>query len=348
MKRTRLINLLALIINLGIVGCFFAGIYFQFVANCISDPKQFANIPQKILEILPNFGFLTSIVCMFASFCMFFANIGNAKKMREHTPRWIFSLRYIAMGMACLTLFNLIATYAHSTSPDKMDLFLKGSNLYFNTCIPLASIGLFVFFEIEPKCRFKKNFGPLIVFAIYSATILVLMFIMIGKGDVASAAKFAPYPIYLVTPELIKLSSYTNLTVYTTISLLVIAGILSFFLPAFFWIINRVLSSLLIGYEYVEIDSFDNVVKPIHRPVTAKAKAIEEKKAKIEATIPNVYNVSVYDHKLRNWKVVMPKTHNIKIFATQQEALAFASKLANKDHGIVRVHTFLGRLKFSD
>lgn len=356
MKRTRIINLIALFVNLAIFAAFFAGFYFEFIQPCIPDYKKFNEIGTKILAQIKYFEFIAAFITMLASFLMMFSNGKSIRRMRDSTPRWKFTLRYISMGMSSLIIFTiLLGCIVNKTSFadfTKQYLNFQSLTFYWYIAMPLASIFLFLFLELEPKCRFRKNFGPLIAWIAYCTTILVFMFIKIPqKGISYVAGEFCPYFIFLLTKDLIGAQTAYQVSQVTTISLFVVFLVLSFVLPMFLRLINRVLSSLIIGYEYVEIDDDGNVVRPINKGeeyayYKQDYKKKNHKAEKVKHVVyDNVYRIYVNDRKLRNWKVVLPNK-TIKVFPTQQEALAFASNGARKSRGTVRVHTALGKLKY--
>lgn len=350
MRRTRYINLIALFINLGIVGCFFAGFYFRLIAPCIKDFKEFQNLAWNIVYEFKKFPFFAAALNMIASLFMMFCNGSSAKKMRDRTPGFFFALRYMAMGSAVLSLVFLGSAFLVDGSTT-LDLFMnmQNGNLFFYTCIPVASIVLFLFFELEQKNRFRQNFGPLFIFLLYTGLAFGLMIFYNKAGQAETAAQIVEYnPIYWITESLLKFyqENYPStaefaktLNLVSTRSLLAVVAVLSFLLPVVLWLINRIISSLVIGYEYVEVDSNDNVIRPINKGIKKSKK--EEK----PVNYLKVYHVSVNDRKARDWKVVSPEGR-IKVFISQQEALAYASSLANKSKGIVRVHTALGKLKY--
>ncbi len=338
MRRTRLINVIAIFVNLAIVGCFFVGFYFKFLEACVKDFQQINNLGKQILSALTNFIFLTAIVNFITSLIMMFVNGKSAKAMRDRTPRGIFILRYIAMGMSAVSLFAVIL--ALFTTPDataKAELFTKGANLYFNLLMPLLSVLLFAFLELEQKNHFAYNFIPLAAFTIYVGGIFTYMLMLKGKGNLEAAAKFAPHPFFLITEELVNASGLaSDVTPSVARSILVTLIALSFGLPTLLWLLNRFMCSVIIGYEYVEIDNKDKVI----RPISYKALPTSHKKG------APIYHVSMYKRKLDNYQVKTPK-NEIKIFATKEEAIDYASMLAKKQKGSVRVHKFLGRFKYN-
>jgi len=352
MRRTRIINLIAIFVNLAIFAAFIAGFYFKFIEPCIPDFKKINEIGKQILDLLRYFPFVAAIITMLASLFMMFANGKSIKRMRDSTPRWIFTLRYISMGMSILVVAMILLSIVLSKgSIQDLQQYLKFTSceFYWYIAMPILSILLFLFLELEPSCRFRKNFGPFIVWVIYCATILTFMFVLIPKKGIEAVVKdFCPSFIFLITKDLIAAQSSYDVNQAITISCFVIMLVLSFVLPMLLRLLNRVLSSLIIGYEYVEIDDEDNVVRPVNKgeEYAHYKKEYKHMTNYAKHIIPsNVYRVSVNDRKLRNWKVILPNK-SVKVFATQQEALSYAANNARRCRGTVRVHTALGRLKF--
>lgn len=329
MRRTRIINIVAIFVNLAIVGCFFVGFYFKFLEACVKDFQQINNLGKQILGTLPNFIFLTAIVNFITSLIMMFVNGKSAKAMRDRTPCGIFILRYIAMGMSAISLFAVIL--ALFTTPDataKAELFTKGANLYFNLLMPLLSILLFAFLELEQKNHFFYNFIPLAIFGIYVIGIFTYMLMLKSKGNLEGAAKFAPHPFFLITEELVNASGLgTDVTPSVARSILITLIALSFGLPSSLWLLNHFMCSVIIGYEYVEIDNKNNVIRPI--------------KYKLDYSVNNkvtpIYHVTLVKHKTSDYEVKTPK-NEIKSFSTKDEAIEYASSLAKKQKGKVRIH----------
>lgn len=348
MKRTRLINLIALFVNLAIFFAFFVGFFFKFLEPCIKDFKLLNEIPQKLLDECRYYEFIAAVFTMLASFFMMFANSKSMRRMRESTPRWIFTLRYISMGMSILIIATTgLATVVNSELVDLKTYFnFTGYKFYWCVVMPALSVLCFVLLELEPSCKFRKNFGPLIAWIIYCATVLVFMFILIPKKGIEYVAKdFTPYFIFLLTKDLITASGI-NTTQVIIISIFVIDMVLAFILPVLLRLLNRFFSSLIIGYEYVEVDGDNNVIRPVSRPdLTYEEEEVKKVKPTKPVIYDNVYRVYVNDRKLRNWKVVLPNK-SVKLFATQQEALSFAANKARKSKGTVRVHASLEKLKF--
>ena len=78
-------------------------------------------------------------------------------------------------------------------------------------------------------------------------------------------------------------------------------------------------------------------------PKPKKAVVVKEEKAK-----PTIYHVSKRDNDGREWKVFIESSDKvIKLFKTQQEALAYAQGLAkNKNDGSsVRLHGLDGKMR---
>jgi len=351
MKRTRIINLIALFVNLAIFAGFFAGFYFRFLKPILPDFKKIGELGTEILGELRYFEFIAAIITMLASLFMMFANGKSIRRMRDSTPGWIFTFRYLSMGASILMVVStFISMGLNKGSIKDLAQYFNFTNyvFYWYIAMPILSILLLLFLELEPKCRFRKNFGPLILWIVYSAGVLVFMFILIPKKGVEYVANdFCPYFIFLLTKDLIAAKQNVELNQTITISMFVIFTALSFVLPILLRLLNRALSSLIIGYEYVEIDGEGNPIKTVKKHKAIGHHKNSDETVGVRTYRGNVFHVSVNDRKLRNWKVILPNKSS-KVFATQQEAITFATNKAKRSKGTVKVHTALGKLKFEN
>jgi len=375
MIRSRIINIFSMITSIVIFILFFVGLYLQlFSAVSFGDlPKYITSgaLIENCKSLALNFGFLNAVVCFIAAFLMFFIYPRSIKKGRNCAPFVFKTIRYIAATMSVICLFGSLVIlgpaftmneiFVTGNAEIKDLLFVNYSAVVFRLAIPVLSLIQYLVLEVEQTRNFRISFIPYAFVVAYGVMVTIYISVL-AKSDMASAAATAPYYFFLYSEELIAASQFANyLTIVRTISMFVIMALISFVLGALIWLGNKYLGVLMFGYEYIEVDEANRVIKPIH---TLQFNEVY-KKAKIEYTDTEtgavkkatteklyggskavkaslVYHVSVYSSKLNNWKISVTGKKNtklLKVFPTCQEATKYAQMLAKKDNGIVRIHT---------
>lgn len=324
MKRLKTLNIIQLIFNIVIVLTEVAGFIVGFTG--LAGGKL----------VLANFRFytvLTATVTLVASLLMICPNIIGIKKQKDVTPRFFFILRYIAAVMNILT-FLTVAIFLRSAEfpgTGTVDLLfsLAGGCLFMHFVCPLLSMILFMFFEITPKLRFKNVFIPFLVTVTYAVVILITIAVMTyGVKDTKMATDFAPYFFFLVFPQLDP-NYLRNLGVAGIV--LVSSLVISFVA----WVINRITSSIVIGYTLIA-----DKVNP-NRSKNAKVNKVKE-----EEDTRNVYHISYSNRSDKTWKVKSEGAQRaIKIFPTQKAAIEYANGQVKLHGGSIRIHSMVGRIR---
>ncbi len=336
MNKSRKISLINMFINLSVIGLELTGLYFTFVAfkdNGISNLKFYT--------------VLTGLITLIAASLMIWANIVSFIKKKDTTPRLFFSMRFISAVMNLLTLLTVVFVLRNSVETNIL-FGIESGGLFLHAICPALSIIQFVGFEIEPKAKFKKTFEPFIVTALYAVGIIISVFVIKAKDGVEAAKAFAPYPFFLLSPDLAGDDFIKNL-----ITAFVVLGA-SYVLSVIIWLLNRMFHAIFIGEAYQPVSSTNKKVTPKKTTTVNKGNMITSYVKKKVAfnnedatpTGGQVYHISYHDRRLKTWKV---KSENagraLKVFPTQKEAIDFANEQVKKNGGSIRVHSMMGQIR---
>lgn len=326
MSKSRNLHIFALLCNLAIVVFAVIGLFLL------------ATLPNMTMSLfaqsLKYFTVITAFVSGIVSIIAAIFHIKSIKNNKDCCTQLIYVLRFSAATMGLITFITVFAILIPMTR--EYELLLAGNGLFLHILLPAFSVGCFILFEIEPKFRFRNCFIPLLITLIYGASIIICVVVINAIYGIDAAKNFAPYPFFQIIPGM---PDYTRNIVICAIILvgaLVVAVAL--------WCLNRIVSSIVIGYE-VPIANKD--AKSTTKKVSSKKKSLSSSTTAFNKYDNNrVYHISIYDHKLKNWKVKLATGERaIKVFRTQQEAIDYATELARRCGGSVRVHSRLGRIR---
>lgn len=334
MSKSKNLHIFALLCNLAIVIFSIAGVVLTVFENNGDIGKSFT-----------YFTFITGLISGVISCVAVLFHIKSIKCNKDCCPYAVYLLRFISATMALLT-FIIVMTALLPTAKNPVTM-VTGGDLYLHILIPVISVVCFILFEIEPKFRFRNTFAPLAVVGVYGISIIISIVVIYFVSGIENAEYFAPYPFFKIIPGM---KNYG-------LNIAICAGVLAaaFLAAALVWCLNRIISSIIVGYEVQigenkeETKSIE-VNKKVTKKKTVKTKKKIEQKEPIEITSKydnnRVYHISIYDHKIKNWKVKLANGERaIKITKTQQEAIDYAISLARNYGGSVRVHSRLGRIR---
>ena len=321
MSKSRNLHIFGLLCNLAII-------VFGIIGICTAEAN--------FVKSLKYFTFITALVSCLVSAIASIFHIKSIKDNKDSCPKFIYTLRFIAATMALIT-FIVVVTYLLPSAKDEATRarLITGDGLFLHILLPAVSVGCFILFEIEPEFRFRNCFAPLVVTLIYGVAIIICIVVIYFTQGVVAADSFAPYLFFRIFPDM---SGFD----YFNYAMLGIVFVGAFVLSFVLWLLNRIVSSIIVGYEVPVAKSASN--KAVDSKKTSKASQPIGIATKFDSS--RVYHISVYDHKIKNWKVKLATSSRaIKVFKTQKEAIDFATAIVNKSGGSIRVHSRLGRIR---
>jgi len=346
MKRTRNLNIVALVLNVAIIALMATGIALF--------KGEFG------VEQLKHFAVLSTFVTAFSSLLMIIPNIVNIKTNETHTPKLFFSLRYLSAVMSVVTLVAVLVFICPNEKDGFKNLFnVQDGWLFFYFIIPIISIFMFMFIETEKRERFGATFIPLAFVTVYALGIIIpTVVILVQKGGQA-AAEFVPNYFFLFTKEMVEgwkasgRGDLGNLTAGLCILFGIINYLLTYVVALFLFAFNRVTYSIAVGVEYKDekVEQKEEKQKQeIKENETIKEKIAnfvkEEVSFKPGTKLDHVYHISYHDRKLKTWKV---KSENagraLKVFKNQKEAIEYAKGQVKLHGGSIRVHSVRGAIR---
>ena len=339
MKKTRGLNIACLVINLAIVGLGTYAFYsfLKDVNNPISQFRYYTNI--------------TAAVTIISSFLMIFANIIAIARGRNSTPKFFFSLRFISAVMSLLTFVTVVCFLAPNMEDGWKEL-VYGSvfALSVHVILPVLSILMLVFLEIENEFKFRKTFVPFFATVLYALVILGFVFsYVLIKKDVKAASLFAPYYFFCWTNDLIdafiKYGEFKveGMTVASNIITSCAVLLISYAGSLIIWIVYKINHAIFVGVEYKAPSK-----KPAKKEKVGFTQAIKSSMSFTPDVVGNgkVYHISYHDRKKKTWKVKGELADRAnKVFNTQKEAIEFAESLAKKNGGSIRIHSMEGFIR---
>lgn len=356
MNKSRKLSLLNLLINIALVGLELAGFYF------------FAKTDTFDVNSLKYYTILTVLVTTLGAALMVWANIVSFIKKRDCTPRLFYTIRYLSAVMSLITIV-VVATILVPQDPQgaKILFNLEEGFVFLHFICPIVSVIQFIMFEIEPKAKFTKTFEPLVATLIYGIGIFATIFALINTQGIDVAAKFAPYPFFLVTDDLVKAAA-SSTTATKNIITLVGVVLIAYVAAVLLWLFNRLFHAIFVGDEYVPV-----VAAPAAKKATTSKKTGSKKtttptpapapvkkgnaftnyvKKKVSfggstsSTSGPIYHISYHDRRLKTWKVKAENAGRaLKVFPTQKEAIVYANDCIKKSGGSIRVHSMTGQIR---
>jgi hypothetical protein len=305
----------------------------------------------SITDVFRYFGNDASLLLFVASFVMVIADarvIVKNKEMGKFPVILKFAATISVFFVFIISYCVLWPSKAMSTDA----LFTWKGSLWLRTVCPILAVISLIGFELDPKLRFVVAGAGILPVAVYASAILPL----IGSKSITT-----PYP-------------FLNITTFTLgVSIAWCFGLLAFayLISILLFLIRKGIRRLtvekgqksdsLLAEETEDVASDKNT--KILRIVQGKGEAskvndrpaaqpapVMEKQTPAPTDVPTgKFDVRVYHvsrHITGKWQVKLATgSRPIKLFDTQDQAIAFAKDLVKSQGGSIRVHSKVGKLR---
>lgn len=363
--KNKVLNLLALILNIAIVGLGIYSLINLFVISKAQGLVYFTTISAILIVAIALVGIVYNILIL------------AGKHPKNYLAFMICKLVIVTTGL--VSIFVTLVFVGPKDLVDSQFMILR-------LIVPILALIEYLFFALEPKVKWKYTFYVLIPFSVY---VIIIASLVAGK------IIDAPYSYIDVSTNV----WYVNLF----LAVIAICGVYLIGLGA--WALNKMMNLIIIGYDYKESEDdgttelseqqTQEAVKEIEAFVKAegldeeeteevdtnqeelksninqsdvedvKAKSVRknakesskksDEKAEQKQNIPQVtytkkYNQRVYhisrQKLVGKWQVKLAGSDKvIKFFDTQLEAINFAKALVKTQGGSIRIHSVVGKMR---
>lgn len=363
--KNKVLNLLALILNIAIVGLGIYSLINLFVISKAQGLVYFTTISAILIVAIALVGIVYNILIL------------AGKHPKNYLAFMICKLVIVTTGL--VSIFVTLVFVGPKDLVDSQFMILR-------LIVPILALIEYLFFALEPKVKWKYTFYVLIPFSVY---VIIIASLVAGK------IIDAPYSYIDVSTNV----WYVNLF----LAVIAICGVYLIGLGT--WALNKMMNLIIIGYDYKESEDdgtselseqqTQEAVKEIEAFVKAegldeeeteevdtnqeesksninqsdvedvKAKSVRknakesskksDEKAEQKQNIPQVtytkkYNQRVYhisrQKLVGKWQVKLAGSDKvIKFFDTQLEAINFAKALVKTQGGSIRIHSVVGKMR---
>lgn len=310
-----------------------------------------SNAYSSVSDVFRYFGNDASVLLFVASLVMVVADVLVLTKKKE-MGKFPLILKFAATISVFLTFIISYCVLWPSKALSGDVLFTWKGSLWLRTVCPVLAVISFIGFELDPKLRFIVTGVGVLPVAIYASAILPL----IGSKSIE-----APYPFLSIT------TLSFGVSIFWCIGLFAFTYLISILLFLVRKGIRRSSVEKGEGSDSLLADETNNDVSDkntkILRIVQGKGEAskvndrpaaqpapVMEKPAPAPTGVPTgKFDVRVYHvsrHITGKWQVKLATgARPIKLFDTQDQAIAFAKDLVKSQGGSVRVHSKAGKLR---
>lgn len=363
--KNKVLNLLALILNIAIVGLGIYSLINLFVISKAQGLVYFTTISAILIVAIALIGIVYNILIL------------AGKHPKNYLAFMICKLVIVTTGL--VSIFVTLVFVGPKDLVDSQFMILR-------LIVPILALIEYLFFALEPKVKWKYTFYVLIPFSVY---VIIIASLVAGK------IIDAPYSYIDVSTNV----WYVNLF----LAVIAICGVYLIGLGT--WALNKMMNLIIIGYDYKESEDdgtselseqqTQEAVKEIEAFVKAegldeeeteevdtnqeesksninqsdvedvKAKSVRknakesskksDEKVEQKQNIPQVtytkkYNQRVYhisrQKLVGKWQVKLAGSDKvIKFFDTQLEAINFAKALVKTQGGSIRIHSVVGKMR---
>lgn len=363
--KNKVLNLLALILNIAIVGLGIYSLINLFVISKAQGLVYFTTISAILIVAIALVGIVYNILIL------------AGKHPKNYLAFMICELVIVTTGL--VSIFVTLVFVGPKDLVDSQFMILR-------LIVPILALIEYLFFALEPKVKWKYTFYVLIPFSVY---VIIIASLVAGK------IIDAPYSYIDVSTNV----WYVNLF----LAVIAICGVYLIGLGT--WALNKMMNLIIIGYDYKESEDdgtselseqqTQEAVKEIEAFVKAegldeeeteevdtnqeesksninqsdvedvKAKSVRknakesskksDEKVEQKQNIPQVtytkkYNQRVYhisrQKLVGKWQVKLAGSDKvIKFFDTQLEAINFAKALVKTQGGSIRIHSVVGKMR---
>lgn len=335
MTKSRVLSLLTVVFNAALVACeAFSLIWFFF----FNENSWMYSLKPYTIQSNILIGVASLVTLVFA--------IISLVKGRQIAPKAILIIKYVCVSAISVTMITVLVFLGPTMG---YDLMFAGPSLFLHLISPILAIVSFIFFEVDMKIKWRftwLSMAPVVLYACYYVSMVF------AEGKSADFYGFAYGP------------DDTSINyLRMTISLVAMfAG--SYVLGLVWWLLNKLMRLIIIGYEYHDEEMPETIEEPkeIVAEPEQKVENVEQEKQPVQkakstqktksAPANNKYNdkTRVYhisrQKLVGKWQVKLANGEKaIKLFNTQAEAIAYAKQLVRSQGGSIRIHSMRGQLR---
>jgi hypothetical protein len=285
----------------------------------------------NVSDMFQYFTIDSNIVLLLSSLLLLIVEVKSFLK-RTPLPKAAVLFKFVGTVGVMLTFLVAYCVLLPSTK-DGSFVFGWSGFLWMHTVCPLLALISFVFFEFEPKLKVWWSFLGLSEVGLYGVLILPMM-----------AAKVITGPNYPFLQHLDDGLVTTGVVLGMAVGTFLVSLLILLFRSLF----GRQVKPVEKTDEEEEDSSSSGSDKPVKILHVVPGKDPEQTDGTASATgVPStarVYHIS--RHISGKWQVKLASGGKaIKLFNTQEEAIAFAKDLVKTQGGSIRVHSLLGKLR---
>lgn len=316
-------------------------------------------------DVFKFFTVLSNIFVSLLGLIGIFVYGASIAKEKSYVKEALQVLKLIAVVAVTITFLMVIIFLAPN---DKTGFnYYGGSQLFLHLITPLVAMFSFIFLEYQTKLRFRFFFFPIFFALVYGVFYVIFAFTAPAGAQIDWYGFLFPVGARVAPADPSKFTTVTSL-IFLAESLggSVVFGFL-------FWLLNKIMNLIFIGYTVESNEVYDEVEEPKAEQVQEVEESVEEteeaseekkttsatkktsapkaKKTSLPATKKykdgaRVYHIARSKFVSRHWQVKLAGGEKaIKIFPTQAEAINFAKDLVRKQGGSIRIHSMKGQLR---